>query len=100
MSNLSVSALCTHCQKTVKIKPDDFQERPVEGSAGVVALGIVCPDCQAFTLACYDSADLKRMRQQAEKAPQAGTRQMLLRTYQVQFKRLQAEMSGAAQGAA
>lgn len=94
MSNLSVSALCTHCQATVKVGPDDFQERPVEGHAGVVLLGIVCPLCQAFTPSCYDSADLKRMRWQAEKAPQARTRQMLLRTYQVQFKRLQQQMAG------
>lgn len=99
MSNLSVSALCTHCQATVRIQPDDFQERPVEGQQGVVELGIVCPKCQAFTLACYDSADLKRLRQQAEKAPQARARQMLLRTYQVKFKRLQVEMNGAAQKA-
>jgi len=100
MSNLSVSALCTHCQATVRVGPDDFQERPVEGHTGVVLLGIVCPRCQAFTPSCYDSADLRRMRQQAERAPQAGTRQMLLRTYQVQFKRLQVAMSVTAQKAA
>lgn len=90
----AVKVLCGSCKNTVYVTLNSFSERDVVGNADKVSEhGIVCPQCQTFTRACYDSPVLKEMRTVLNAEKNHNRQRTQAQAYRTAFHALQSKMA-------